>query len=77
MVAPAVPALYRLSGDPGERRNLAGTEALTASRMRDLLYRSMRVALQPDGPDGLLETEGEMPLSTELEEQLRALGYAE
>lgn len=75
VVPPAVPALYRLSDDPGERQNLVGVDSALAARMLDLLRQGMLNALQPGDPPGARGTEGEGPLSGELEEQLHALGY--
>jgi len=75
VVPPTVPGIFRLAGDPGERENLAASDIALAGRMRDLLRRAMNDALQPGAPSGEPAAESDSPLTEELADQLRALGY--
>jgi arylsulfatase A-like enzyme/Tfp pilus assembly protein PilF len=63
--APA-PELYDLAADPGERHNLTGTKASTASSLADWVARTTEAStLAPPSAD-----------TAEVRERLRALGYA-
>jgi len=65
------PEIYDLSKDPGERRNLHGTETVPAGKLEARL----RALVQEYTPGDSSPSAEEMPLDPILSERLKSLGY--